>query len=88
MSRETTMKRILDCGIVAVVRADSGERLAQVVKALAAGGVDTAEITFTVPDAIVVIRQFKPDQCQIETKHAHPGGAVALFDMAAGRQRL
>ncbi len=56
MSRETTLKRILDGGIVAVVRAESGEALAAVVRALAEGGVTAAEITFTVPDAVEVIR--------------------------------
>ena len=61
MSRDTTLKRILDCGIVAVVRAESGERLAKVVKALAEGGVTAAEITFTVPDAIDVIRQVRDE---------------------------
>src|SRR5438874_5242355 len=59
MSRETTLKRILDCGIVAVVRAESGELLSKVVKALAEGGVTAAEITFTVPDAVEVIRQVR-----------------------------
>src|SRR3954462_14403955 len=59
MSRETTLKRILDCGIVAVVRAESGALLANVVKALAEGGVTAAEITFTVPDAIDVIKQVR-----------------------------
>src|SRR3954453_19668760 len=61
MSRETTMRRILDCGIVAVVRADSGALLAHVVKALADGGVTAAEITFTVPDAVEVIRQVRKE---------------------------
>lgn len=61
MSRDLTLKRILDCGIVAVVRAESGELLAKVVKALAEGGVTAAEITFTVPDAIEVIRQVRKE---------------------------
>jgi len=61
MSRETTLKRILDCGVVAVVRADSGALLAKVVKALAEGGVTAAEITFTVPDAIEVIKQVRKE---------------------------
>ncbi|MEW4569092.1 bifunctional 4-hydroxy-2-oxoglutarate aldolase/2-dehydro-3-deoxy-phosphogluconate aldolase [Tautonia sp. JC769] len=56
MSREATLKRVLDCGIVAVVRSESGEQLADVVRALADGGVTAAEITFTVPDATEVIR--------------------------------
>jgi 2-dehydro-3-deoxyphosphogluconate aldolase / (4S)-4-hydroxy-2-oxoglutarate aldolase len=59
MSRDATMKRILDCGIVAVVRADSGALLANVVRALAEGGVTAAEITFTVPDAVEVIKTVK-----------------------------
>src|SRR5947209_990614 len=61
MSRETTLKRVLDCGIVAVVRAESGALLAQVVRALADGGVTAAEITFTVPDAVDVIRQVRKE---------------------------
>ena len=57
MSRETTLKRIMDGGIVAVVRSESSESLLRVVQALADGGVTAAEITFTVPDAVEVIRQ-------------------------------
>lgn len=56
MSRERNLRRILDGGIVAVVRAESGEALVKVVEALADGGVTAAEITFTVPDALDVIR--------------------------------
>jgi 2-dehydro-3-deoxyphosphogluconate aldolase/(4S)-4-hydroxy-2-oxoglutarate aldolase len=61
MSRETTLKRILDGGIVAVVRAESGEMLVKVVRALADGGVTAAEITFTVPDAVDVIRAVRKE---------------------------
>lgn len=59
MSRDATLKRILDCGIVAVVRAESGELLSKVVRALSEGGVVAAEITFTVPDAVEVIRRVR-----------------------------
>ena len=59
MSRDSTLKRILDGGIVAVVRAESGASLVKVVRALAEGGVTAAEITFTVPDALEVIRQVR-----------------------------
>jgi 2-dehydro-3-deoxyphosphogluconate aldolase/(4S)-4-hydroxy-2-oxoglutarate aldolase len=59
MSRETTLKRILDGGIVAVVRSESSASLVKVVQALAEGGVTAAEITFTVPDAVDVIRQVR-----------------------------
>jgi 2-dehydro-3-deoxyphosphogluconate aldolase/(4S)-4-hydroxy-2-oxoglutarate aldolase len=61
MSRDTILKRVLDGGIVAVVRAESGESLVKVVRALAEGGVTAAEITFTVPDAVDVIRQVRKE---------------------------
>ena len=59
MSRETTLKRILECGIVAVVRSRDERAARGVVQALADGGVTAIEITFTVPDAIDVIRQVR-----------------------------
>ena len=49
MSRGTTLDRIVNGGIVAVVRSESSESLVKVVQALAEGGVTAAEITFTVP---------------------------------------
>jgi 2-dehydro-3-deoxyphosphogluconate aldolase/(4S)-4-hydroxy-2-oxoglutarate aldolase len=61
MSRDTTLRRILECGIVAVVRAESSDLLVNVVKALAEGGVTAAEITFTVPDAVDVIRRVRKE---------------------------
>ena len=61
MNREATLKRIVDGGIVAVVRSESGASLVRVVRALAEGGVVAAEVTFTVPDAIEVIRQVRAE---------------------------
>jgi 2-dehydro-3-deoxyphosphogluconate aldolase/(4S)-4-hydroxy-2-oxoglutarate aldolase len=46
---------------VAVVRSESSESLVKVVQALAEGGVTAAEITFTVPDAIEVIRRVRKE---------------------------
>src|SRR5213595_3311663 len=56
MSREQDLRRVLDCGIVAVVRFSDPAPLVEVVEALAAGGVTVAEVTFTVPGALDVIR--------------------------------
>ena len=56
MSRDIDLGRILDCGVVAVVRARDGGQLVQVVRALIDGGVLAVEITFTVPGALEVIR--------------------------------
>ena len=61
MSREQSMKRILDCGIVAVVRSESSAPLVKVASALAEGGVTAIEVTFTVPEALDVIRQVRQE---------------------------
>jgi len=59
MSRENHLQRVLDCGIVAVVRHSDPGPLVEVVKALADGGVTVAEVTLTVPNALDVIRAAK-----------------------------
>jgi 2-dehydro-3-deoxyphosphogluconate aldolase/(4S)-4-hydroxy-2-oxoglutarate aldolase len=59
MSKEHDLKRVLDCGIVAVVRAPDSQQLVEVTKALADGGVTVVEITMTVPHALDVIRQVR-----------------------------
>jgi 2-dehydro-3-deoxyphosphogluconate aldolase/(4S)-4-hydroxy-2-oxoglutarate aldolase len=57
MAKQTQLARVLDCGIVAVIRASSGEQLVDVARALAAGGVQVMEITFTVPRAVYVLER-------------------------------
>jgi 2-dehydro-3-deoxyphosphogluconate aldolase/(4S)-4-hydroxy-2-oxoglutarate aldolase len=61
MSREADLQRMIDSGIVAVVRAPSPAGLIDVIRALADGGVTVAEVTFTVPDAAEVIRQARKE---------------------------
>jgi len=51
MSQQSTLERILACGIVAVVRSPEGGILIDVAKALLDGGANVVEITFTVPAA-------------------------------------
>jgi len=57
MKPSDTLARILDCGIVAVVRAEKGDQLVDVAEALLAGGVEAIEVTFTVPAAHRVIER-------------------------------
>src|SRR4029079_7569492 len=59
MSRETHLRRLIDGGIVAIVRSPDGGKLVDVCRALADGGVTTVEITMTVPDAVDVLRQVR-----------------------------
>lgn len=55
MSAHTDLQRVLDGGIVAILRAPSGELLVDVAAALYAGGIDVIEITFTVPRALEIV---------------------------------
>jgi 2-dehydro-3-deoxyphosphogluconate aldolase/(4S)-4-hydroxy-2-oxoglutarate aldolase len=55
MSRETDLQRVLDLGIVAIIRSPSGDQLVTVAEALLAGGIDVIEITLTVPNALEVL---------------------------------
>jgi 2-dehydro-3-deoxyphosphogluconate aldolase/(4S)-4-hydroxy-2-oxoglutarate aldolase len=57
MSKEANLSRMVRCGVVAVMRAPSGEMLADVAQALASGGVEAMEVTFTVPGAHRVLEQ-------------------------------
>ena len=57
IDKETIISRIRDCGIVAVVRAESGDQARKISGACLEGGVAAVEITFTVPGAHKVIEQ-------------------------------
>src|SRR5579863_1616160 len=59
MSKESDLRRVLDCGIVAVVRSHDSQQLVEVCRALADGGVTVVEITMTVPHALDVVRQVR-----------------------------
>jgi 2-dehydro-3-deoxyphosphogluconate aldolase/(4S)-4-hydroxy-2-oxoglutarate aldolase len=50
------LTRIIDSGLVAVVRAENSEQAMRIADACAEGGVAAIEITFTVPGASEVIR--------------------------------
>lgn len=55
MSKHAIIQRMLDPGIVAVIRADSSEQLIDVCQALADGGCLAMEITMTTPNALQAI---------------------------------
>jgi len=55
--KEHILQRIIDCGIIAVVRAEAAEPAASAVDAVLAGGVTAIEVTFTVPGALGIIER-------------------------------
>src|SRR5262245_18731207 len=61
MSKEDQLYRVLDCGIVAVVRSPDSQQLMEAARALADGGVTVVKITMTVPNALDVLRQVRTE---------------------------
>jgi len=59
MNKKQIRDRIVEIGIVPVVRASSSEEALLASEAVCAGGIPIVEITMTVPGAVEVIRQLK-----------------------------
>lgn len=57
MERIEILQRIAKAGIVAIVRTDSMEKALKTVVAIKKGGINTIEVTMSVPDAIDVIKE-------------------------------
>lgn len=55
MSRHADLERVLQSGVVAIIRASSGEQLVNVAQALYEGGIEVIEVTFTTPGVVEVI---------------------------------
>lgn len=81
MDKETVITRIQECGIVAVVRAESVEQAERITDACIEGGVAAIELTFTVPHADKVIealaKKYSEDEIIL--------GAGTVMDAATAR---
>jgi 2-dehydro-3-deoxyphosphogluconate aldolase / (4S)-4-hydroxy-2-oxoglutarate aldolase len=62
------LQHVLDRGIVAILRAESGELLTDVAEALYESGIDVIEVTFTVPGILDILNQV----------HKRLGGKILL----------
>lgn len=56
MKRSEVLSRIIESGVVAVIRMKDTNRLLKVIEAVRQGGVKSIEITMTVPGAVEIIR--------------------------------
>lgn len=59
MPTEHHLQRVLDRGIVAILRAPSGAQLVPVARALYEGGIDVIEVTFTVPGVLEILAEVR-----------------------------
>ena len=57
MQKEQIITKIKECGLVAVVRATSGDQAARIAEACIEGGVAAIELTFTVPKIHHIIEE-------------------------------
>ncbi len=69
MDKEKCLERIATSGIIAVVRATSGEEAVAIAEAVREGGIEAIEVTMTVPGALDVIRHLSA---------RYPGGEVLI----------
>jgi 2-dehydro-3-deoxyphosphogluconate aldolase / (4S)-4-hydroxy-2-oxoglutarate aldolase len=81
MTREQVRARVLEVGIVPVVRASSAKQAIAAAVAVAAGGISIVEVTMTVPGAIDAITQL----VKILGKEVIVGAGTVL-DAEAARQ--
>ena len=56
MNKSDITARLLEAGIIAIIRADSSDQLLDAAQALADGGVTAIEVTMTTPNALEVVR--------------------------------
>jgi len=61
MNKTDILERMLEPGVIAVIRADSSEQLEHVARALRDGGVTAMEVTMTTPNALAVIENVSRD---------------------------
>lgn len=57
MDKKQVLDRIIECGIVAIVRGQSDELILKAIEAVLEGGVNVIEVTFTVPNALRIIEK-------------------------------
>ena len=57
MDKKQVLDRIIECGIVAIVRGQSDDLIMKAIQAALAGGVNVIEVTFTVPNALQIIEK-------------------------------
>lgn len=57
MGKEENLKRIIDCGVVSIIRVKSQEEAIKTVRAIKEGGIDVIEVSVVTPGALKVIKR-------------------------------
>jgi 2-dehydro-3-deoxyphosphogluconate aldolase/(4S)-4-hydroxy-2-oxoglutarate aldolase len=83
MTKEQIIERILNPGVVAIIRADSSEQLIEASRALIDGGIPGIEVTMTTPNALKVIAEV----CRVFGERALVG-VGSVLDVKTARAAL
>lgn len=78
-----TLQAILDSGVIAIIRCDSGEGLLDTARALAKGGVRALEVTLTTPGALEAIRSISQ-----QSDGQFATGAGSILDAESARMAI
>ena len=84
MKKQEVLRRLKECGVVAVVRAESEEQAMKIVDACIQAGIVGIEVTFTVPGALDVIKalckKYSPEEILV--------GAGTVMDAETARAAI
>ena len=83
MDRLTVTGKLIDSGLVAVIRLNSGAKLPGIIEALCQGGVNALEITMTTPGALAIIKDIAE-----KTGDDFLIGAGSVLDPETARQAI
>lgn len=81
MKRIEIVKKIMDYGLVAVIRAESKDKAIKIIDAVRMGGIKAIEITMTVPNALDVIKEL----CEVYKNEDLLIGAGTVLDSETAR---
>jgi len=76
--RDKTNQRLIECGIIAVVRLDAADALADLTETLSASGISAIEFTLTTPGALEMLKALAPRYADV----LFGAGTVLSVDMA------
>ncbi|WP_112182633.1 MULTISPECIES: bifunctional 4-hydroxy-2-oxoglutarate aldolase/2-dehydro-3-deoxy-phosphogluconate aldolase [Paraliobacillus] len=85
MNKINVLKKITECGVVAVVRADSEKEAIAISKACVEGGIKGIEITFTIQGAEKVIKELR---ALYQDNNEVVIGAGTVLDTATARMAI
>lgn len=81
MQRADLLKKLLDSGVISVIRAENSKKAMKLVDAVVAGGIKSIELTYSVPQANIVIADLVEKYAETDVVI----GAGTVLDITSAR---